>query len=116
MIDPMRLFALAGIALVAATSAGATAGPRVGLAARSPVRVVGTGFAAHDRVTVRVRETAGAAFGRVVTAGAGGGFVAGFPGESLGQCSGYVITATGTSGRRATHRELPPACGIDPGQ
>jgi hypothetical protein len=110
----MRIFVLAATALVAATAAGATTGPHVGLAERSPVRIVGSGFAAHDRITIRVRQSAGPDFGRFVTAGANGGFVAGFPGRTLGRCTGFLITATGTSGRHATHRQLPPSCGVDP--
>jgi hypothetical protein len=112
----MRILALAGVTLIAVTGATAGTGPQVGLADRAPVRVVGTGFAASDHVTVRVHETAGATFGRVVTAGSGGGFVARFPSRSLDPCDGYVVTATGTSGRRASHREPPPPCGMDPGQ
>lgn len=110
----MRALAIIGTILLAASTAAATTGPRVALADRSPVRIVGVGFKAHDRISVRVHPTVGPDFGRVVTAGQSGMFVARFQDRTLERCTGYVITASGTSGRRATHRELPPSCGMDP--
>jgi hypothetical protein len=110
------LVAAAFLASSAVTAVAAQQVAQIRLTGSSPIQVAGSGFAASDRVTVRVSQPGGAMFSKAVLATAGGRFVARFPNRRLDTCQGYTITATGTSGRRATRRVLiPPPCGIEIG-
>lgn len=108
-------------ALAAAFVAVAGAGPapsaepvaRVAVMDRAPLTVGGVGFAADERVTVRVAPIGGTAFSKLVTTRSTGRFTAVFRTRSLAACLGYTITARGSRGALAVARELvPPACGI----
>jgi hypothetical protein len=109
-----RILGLAALAAVLAVPAlAAPRVARVALLDRDPVKVVGTGFAARERVAVKVVPTKGVAFTKVVVAAPNGRFVATWPTQELDPCSGYRIVAVGNSGTRAGGRELPPPCGPD---
>jgi hypothetical protein len=113
----MRIVLLTAM-LVALSAASATAqqqAAKVRLSGTSPIQVTGSGFTASERVTVRVTQPGHASLAKSVLATAAGRFVARFPRHNLDQCHGYAIAATGSSGSRATWRDLiPPPCGIDP--
>ena len=87
---------------VAAASATSATRPTVRLVDRTPIVVRGSGFEAHERVTVVV--AAGTRWTRRVTATAGGTLVARFT-VSIGRCARYSIQAFGSAGSRA--RVLP---------
>lgn len=111
----MRLVLLTTIVLAgSAVSAGAAQqAAQIRLTGASPVRISGWGFAAHDRVTVRFGQSGHPAVAKTVLATSTGRFVVQFAHSSVEQCGTWSISATGTSGRRATRRDLiPPPCGI----
>ena len=106
-----RLILGASILLLAAPAATASA-PQVRLADDSPVRVIGWGFAHGARVDVKVAESNGAAYGRIVRATTTGRIDVRFSTQSIDSCDGYTITATSRSVQARKHIEIPPACGI----
>jgi hypothetical protein len=81
----------------------------------TPVVVRGSGFAAGERVRVRVRVKGRSVYGKTVTSGRRGGFVARFAGHSMPRCGIYVITAAGSKGSSARLRSpMARACGPPP--
>jgi hypothetical protein len=106
------------VALGAAAVPAASATSRSSLTIRdaNPATVVGRGFLARERVVVRVRPIGSRSFAKAVSSTAAGRFVAVFAEEAIPDCAGYVVTATGARGSRATLRRLipPPGCGVDP--
>jgi autotransporter translocation and assembly factor TamB len=117
MMVGMRIVTLTAL-LLAVSAVAAAAGQQaaqIRLTGTSPIQVSGSGFAAGDRITVRVSQPTHPVLSKAVVATAGGRFVVRFPTHSLDECNAYSITATGASGTRATRRILiPPPCGIDP--
>ena len=117
MAAAVKLPILLSVPLLAAAllalPAGA-AGTKTSLAVvdESPVTVLGRGFVARERVTLRT-SIAGRLHRKVVTANRLGRFTAQFDGVDV-QCSPYVVSAVGARGSRATTRKIaiPPACGI----
>jgi len=105
-----RLLSIGIVALVcSAGAAGATSSsPTLRVTGVAPVRIVGTGFKARERVTVVV--TAGARrLTRFVTT-RGGAFVATFD-LSLPRCgTGFEATATGAGGDKALYRYTSRDC------
>jgi hypothetical protein len=98
-----------------AAAAIAAARPTIRLADDHPVVVAGTGFKARERVLVRLTIHGKSTYARRITAGTRGGFRVTFAGQSVPDCGGYVVAASGSRGSRASLRELiPPPCGIDP--
>ncbi|MGH3105432.1 MAG: hypothetical protein ACRDN6_15175 [Gaiellaceae bacterium] len=113
MLIAVALVALGMLALPAGASERR---PVVRIVDERPVTVAGHAFARAERVTVRVTVFGEQPFAKTVTASAAGRFTAIFRLHSLPECGGYVLTATGNRGSRATLRRFdPPApCGIDP--
>ena len=102
-------------ALVFAASSASALRARVWLVKASPVRVSGSGFAAHERVNVTL--TAGKAkLRKTVTATLGGRFTAAWRGSIAGGCHSTIIVARGSSGRTALWREVANDCGPPPGR
>jgi hypothetical protein len=87
----------------AASAVGRTA--HVGITAMSPFTVRGTGFLAHERVTVTV--FAKTTRTKSVTAGARGGFTAAFSAVTVGRCEGFAIRAKGNRGSIAAFKIFP---------
>ena len=106
--------ALAGLVAATLASTGGAAGrPVLRLADDRPLAVSGVGFAAGERVSVRVLVAGRAPYGATFTASGSGSFMARFPRRALSVCPRYVITAVGNEGSRATLRErIPPPCGM----
>jgi hypothetical protein len=102
-----RLLILAAVALAAApaaTQAARLLHPRLTLSPE-PVVVRGIGFHAQERVLVRVY--AGGSYSHRVTATTRGTFRAAFPNASVDTCQGYVVTAVGNRGSRASLKFMP---------
>jgi hypothetical protein len=98
-------------ALLAACAAvpGEAATARLRLTTTTPLTVHGSGFQRHERVRVVVRY--GATYTHRVRATRSGRFTTAFGRISVDRCSGFVVTATGRHGSRATLRRPPlPAC------
>ena len=97
-----------------AVAAGASEqSARIRLTGAAPIRVSGSGFAPADRVTVRFSQPGHGSAAKAVVATRSGTFIVRFPERTLDECSGWAITATASSGRHATRRDLiPPPCGI----
>ena len=72
----------------------------------APVIVTGAGFIRREPVTVTVR---GAWVKRVRT-DARGNFVARYPDVEISRCDGYVVTAVGSRGSRASLRARAFMC------
>src|SRR3954454_17044806 len=110
----MLVRAAVAAVLTAVVTLPATAAPRPRLALvdDQPVAVVGSGFGAGERVTVRVAPLGAEAFAKTVTAGQRGRFTATFR-RGLSGCAGYTITARGSAGSHGTLRNLiaAPGCG-----
>lgn len=97
-------------ALVAAAPSASAVKARVWLAAASPVRVAGSGFASDESVAVKV--TAGKVeLKRTVSTTVGGRFSARWSGSIAGGCRSITVTARGSSGRAALWREVANDCG-----
>lgn len=113
----------AGAVVLVALAAGergenrtAAAKPRLNVDSFSPLVVYGTGFRAGETVRFMVRGAA-AGSSRRGQASAGGRISMRFPGVRLDQCPSFlIITAIGDKGSQAQLRQMPPACGIDPGR
>lgn len=104
--------ALITLALVPASAAvGPTANgkARLRLLGPAPVTVRGTGFAAGERVIVRVVGLGGMTR-RSVTAGPRGGWTTTFRNRSYDRCGGLIIGAVGNRGSRAGLRLPPGLC------
>ena len=113
MRDIRRFAAALTVVFAVVTPAmAAEARETVRLAKHRPVTVVGTGFAAHERVTVRVAPRGGAPYAKTVRATAAGRLTAVFAARALDDCAAYTITAVGSGGSRARRIEIPPPCGI----
>ncbi len=123
MMEPMRrvlVGLLAVLVLVPSLAAGngsVTRVARVWVADRSPFAVRGSGFKAHERVTVTA--VAGQRLVRTVKAGRGGAFVVRWSGVSKQGCVLIAIRAVGNRGSVATYKlagiECPPGP-VGPGQ
>jgi hypothetical protein len=111
----MVLLPVLALAFSAVVATAAQQAAQVRLTGTTPIQVSGSGFAAADHVTVRVSQPDHVALSKSIVATAAGRFVARFPHHDLDPCHGYTISATGSSGSRATWRDLiPPPCGIEP--
>ena len=71
----------------------------------APLSVRGAGFRAKERVRVVVQVKGRHV--KTVLATATGTFLARFGGVSLPSCTGYLVRATGSQGRRAYLRHVP---------
>jgi hypothetical protein len=97
--------AIAALVLVATAASAAARTAHVSVMGTSPFTVRGTGFRAHERVTVTV--FAKTTRTKRVTAGARGGFTAAFSAVTIGRCEGYAIRAKGNRGSIAVFKTLP---------
>ena len=102
--------ALVLVLAVVAPAAASSTHARVWLSAERPLTVRGTGFAARDRVAVRVTK-AGVVFRRTVTASAAGRFAARWARGLPTACGSTRVVAAGSSGRRATYTAVVDDCG-----
>jgi hypothetical protein len=86
--------------------------PSIVLVAHTPLTVAGRGFARGERVTLRAL-LGGRSYVRVVRASIAGRFTARF-GSAMQECTPFVISAIGRSGRIAALKrlEIPPPCGV----
>lgn len=75
----------------------------------APVKVRGTGFAAGERVLVRVVGLAGLTRKRA-TAGSRGGWTLTFPNHAYDRCGGLIVSAVGNHGSRAALKLPHPLC------
>jgi len=82
--------------------------PSVMIVAAPPVAVRGTGFKAHERVTVEVM--AGGPARKRTVASAIGAFRLVFRGLNPSACAGISITASGDRGTRAEYKRSPGVC------
>ena len=99
---------LCAAALLAAGTSGSS--PRLAVKDAHPVTVGGSGFRAHEHVTVRLRAT-GVDRTRHPRATGSGSFTVTFTHAAVDRCSGLTITASGAGGSRATVRRRPqPEC------
>ena len=106
----MLALVLAFVAPAAATSTHA----RIWLSSERPLSVRGTGFAAGDRIAVRVSK-AGTVLRKTVVATRAGGFAARWTRGLPTACGSTRAVAVGASGRRATYVVVVDDCGpIDP--
>jgi hypothetical protein len=89
--------------------------PRISIVDQSPVVVVGRGFAARERVTVRAIHGQ-ARLTKTVRATAAGSFRASLGDIDDSTCSPVLsVAVVGAAGSRATaaqHIAIPPPCGI----
>jgi hypothetical protein len=89
--------------------------PRISIVDQSPVLVVGRGFAARERVTLRAVQ-GDRQMTKRVRATAAGSFRANLGDIDDSSCSAVVsVTVVGGAGSRATaarHVAIPPPCGI----
>jgi hypothetical protein len=104
----VAILVLATIALAHTATTGAAQQPRLRIERWSPATVTGADFRAHERVRV-VLHHPGKTETRRTHTNANGSFSARFADVTLDRCSGYSITATGSSGSRArlVRRALP---------
>lgn len=112
----MRLLFVTTLILACSAVAAGAAGQaaKIRLTGTAPIRVSGLGFAPADRVTVRFSQPGHGSTAKAVVATRSGTFTVRFPARTLDECSGWEITATASSGRRAARRDLiPPPCGIE---
>jgi hypothetical protein len=82
--------------------------PSLRLMDTSSVALRGVGFKRHERVRVTVSSKARAA--KSVDASTTGSFVVEFAGIDLNTCVGFVATAIGSDGSRATFKRAPGMC------
>ena len=122
MISRGLLVALAALAALGAGVGAGTAGvetkrkPVVVLVSDGPVALRGRGFAARERLTVRV-SVANRVYTMRVRATALGTFTARFTEAAANECEPLAVSVTGTAGSRAalTRKiQIPPACGVAP--
>jgi len=99
-----RIFLVFILAALLAPAALA-APPHLTAGGTAPFTVRGSHFKPGERVRIVVQAEDGGT--KTVTAGALGGFVARFPGVSIGSCAAYVVRAFGSAGSRATLRVMP---------
>jgi hypothetical protein len=97
--------AVAALVLVASAAVAAAQTARVLVSATSPFTVRGSGFRAHEHVTVTVSATVRRT--KAVVAGARGGFKASFSAVKIGACEGYVVRAKGNRGSLAILKVMP---------
>jgi hypothetical protein len=95
---------LTTLAAVSASSSAARAGPALTIRSVAPLIVVGSGFAARERVTITVRRASKRLVARRVRADAGGTFRLTFPPLLVTDtCSGsLLVLARGAAGSRAS--------------
>jgi hypothetical protein len=96
---------LCALALSASALARQTTRPAVHVKTTQPFTVVGSHFAAGERVSVVVRMNGRHA--RTVVANRSGAFAVVFRSISYDTCSGYLVVATGDGGSRARSRFTP---------
>ena len=122
MISRGLLIVLAVLAALGAGAGAGTAGvdakrkPVVVLLSDSPVALRGRGFAARERLTVRV-TIANRIYTKRLRATALGTFTARFTEAAATECDPLGVSVTGAAGSRAvlTRKiQIPPACGIAP--
>jgi hypothetical protein len=100
---------IAVLLAVCASVPGAAGSARLTLATTSPLAVHGSGFQRRERVRVVVRY--GSTYTHRLRATRSGRFTTAFGRIAVDRCSGFVVTATGRHGSRATLRRPPlPAC------
>ena len=106
--------------VLAAGTASAGAGvekrkPAVSVTSEAPVIVTGRGFAARERIVLRV-SFGGHLLTRRLRATRRGTFRAAFA-DTDASCYPFTVVATGSAGSRATRTRrftIPPPCGIAP--
>jgi hypothetical protein len=99
---------LCAAALLAAGSSGSS--PRLAVKDARPVTVDGSGFRAHEKLSVRVRAP-GVDRTRHPRAAANGAFRTTFTHAVVDRCSTFTVTAIGADGSRATvRRRAQPEC------
>jgi hypothetical protein len=107
----MRRLLSIGLAVLvcSAGAAGAASPPTLRVIGSTPVKIVGAGFHATERVTVVVTTLDGRHSAHV-TASPSGSFTATFP-FRLSRCgAGYTVSARGEQGSAASLRVRPRAC------
>jgi hypothetical protein len=107
-VAALLVLVLAAGASTAATAAGARVPPRLRIVSPAPVTVVGTHFAAHERVSVRIGV--GSAPVRVVRADRLGSFSVRFAAVSDPCTAGLLVSARGAAGDWATAKAVARAC------
>jgi hypothetical protein len=92
-------------AILSAVALGATKSAHVAVTATSPTTIQGTGFKAHERVTLTVsaKETRT----KRIYAGARGSFTTTFKGLTIPRCDSYTVRAKGNRGSTALLRVIP---------
>jgi hypothetical protein len=104
---------LAGALLLGAEAspAGARKAPRVWVADRSPIVVVGSGFASRERVSVTL-VAGGKRLAKTLRSNRAGGVRAQWPGSvTIDACHFVVVTAVAADGRRASYKS--PRGGVE---
>jgi hypothetical protein len=104
------LLAIAAAGCVASSSTAGATRPTLRVSDDSPAAFRGSGFRANEHVKVVAAVMGGARAVQRVTAGAGGRFVIRFRGMNANSCRGFVITAVGDRGSRATFKRAPGQC------
>jgi hypothetical protein len=111
----LGLLAIVLTAGAAASASESTRRPVVTVTREAPVVVTGRGFAAGERIALRV-VVERRAYSKTLRATSAGTFRATFA-EADAKCHPYTVTAVGRSGSRASQRRsfsIPPPCGIAP--
>lgn len=103
------LLLLALVPAGAAVDTTASGKARLRLLDSTPVKIRGTGFAAGERVVVRVIGLAGLTRKRTI-AGAKGGWTLTFPNLAYDRCGGLIVNAVGNEGSRAGLKLPQPLC------
>jgi hypothetical protein len=102
-VVPLLVAALLAVAVAACGDRAPQAAkgrPKIAPAGLEPFRIVGTGFAAHERVRVTVTPSTGEPIVRRVRAGVRGGFTVSFP--AVEASGGLEAVATGSAGGHAS--------------
>ena len=111
--------AVAGVAAAAISAEGQGEAKRkaaIELWLNDPVVVHGTGFAAEEKLTLRVM-VGGDTYTKRFRASDAGKFTKRFADAAVDNCDALSIVAVGAEGSRATITrkfQIPPACGISP--
>ena len=92
------------------STAAVAARPTLRLSDDAPSAFRGSGFRANEHVRVVAAVIGGARAAQRVTATAGGRFVVRFRIINANSCRGFVITAVGDRGSRATFKRAPGEC------
>ena len=90
--------------------------PKIELVDDAPLVVYGSGFAARERVTVKVM-VGGDTYAKRLRATLAGTFTARIVDAPVANCEPLSIVAVGAAGSRATLTrkfQIPPPCGISP--